>query len=64
MLPSQFQDRMKKEEDMKRSLKGRLELAKYLRDVVEEKAKTIKASSKDSVRDYCFRRSFVFTKIF
>lgn len=49
MLPSQFQDQMKKEEDMKRSLKGRLELAKYLRDVVEKKAKVIKASSEDSV---------------
>lgn len=40
---------MKKEEDMKRSLKARLELAKYLRDVVEKKAKAIKASSEDSV---------------
>lgn len=48
MLPSQFQDQMKQEEDMKRSLKGRLELAKYLRDVVEEKAKTIKASDTNS----------------
>ena len=51
MLPSQFQDQMKKEEDLKRQLKARLELAKYLRDVVEEKAKVIKASSEDSV---CF----------
>lgn len=49
MLPSQFQDQMKKEEDLKRRLKGRLELAKYLRDVVEEKAKTIKASDTNSV---------------
>lgn len=49
MLPSQFQDQMKAEEDMKRRLKGRLELAKYLRDVVEEKAKTIKASDASSV---------------
>lgn len=50
MLPSQFQDQMKQEEDMKRQLKARLELAKYLRDVVEEKAKVIRASSEDSVR--------------
>lgn len=53
MLPSQFQDQMKQEEDMKRSLKGRLELAKYLRDVVEEKAKTIKASDTNSVSSAC-----------
>lgn len=50
MLPSQFQDQMKNEEDLKRRLKGRLELAKYLRDVVEEKAKQIKGSSASSVR--------------
>ncbi|CAN8075084.1 unnamed protein product [Agarophyton chilense] len=48
MLPSQFQDQMKSEENLKRRLKGRLELAKYLRDVVEEKAKTIKASDANS----------------
>ena len=48
MLPSQFQDDMKKEEDMKRRLKGRIEIAKYLREVVEEKAKSIKTSSDDS----------------
>lgn len=49
MLPSQFQDQIKNEEDLKRKLKGRLELAKYLRDVVEEKAKQIRASSANSV---------------
>lgn len=49
MLPSQFQDQMKTEEDMKRRLKGRLELAKYLRDVVEERATEIKASDANSV---------------
>lgn len=48
MLPSQFQDQMKNEENLKRRLKGRLELAKYLSDVVEEKAKTIKASDATS----------------
>ncbi|CDF36446.1 unnamed protein product [Chondrus crispus] len=49
MLPSQFQDQMKSDEDMKRRLKARLELAKYLRDVVEEKAKTVKGSDASSV---------------
>lgn len=48
MLPSQFQDQMKNEQDMKRKLKGRLELAKYLRDVVDEKAKQIRASDVNS----------------
>ncbi|KAA8498381.1 LETM1 and EF-hand domain-containing protein 1, mitochondrial [Porphyridium purpureum] len=45
MLPSQFQDSVKREEDLKRQLKLRLELAKYLQDVVEEKAKVIRTSS-------------------
>lgn len=45
MLPSQFQDEMKKEEDKKKNLKVKLELAKYLRDVVEEKAKLISEGS-------------------
>lgn len=49
MLPSQFQDQMKADEDLKRRLKARLELAKYLRDVVEEKAKTVKGSDASSV---------------
>jgi len=45
MLPSQFQDAMKAEEDLKRQLKVKIELAKYLRDVVEEKARVLKNSS-------------------
>lgn len=49
MLPSQFQDQMKEAEDLKRRLKARLELAKYLREVVEEKAKLVKASDANSV---------------
>lgn len=49
MIPSQFQDKMKKEEELKKQLKLRLEMARYLQDVVEEKAKKIKSSSeKDS----------------
>lgn len=51
MLPSQFQDHMKEAEDLKRRLQARLELAKYLREVVEEKAKLVKASDANSVRD-------------
>jgi LETM1 and EF-hand domain-containing protein 1, mitochondrial len=48
MLPSQFQSQMQKEENMTRKLKANIELAKYLRDVVENQAKSIKSSNKDS----------------
>jgi LETM1 and EF-hand domain-containing protein 1 len=52
MIPSHFQDKKKKEEDLKRQLKARLELAKYLQDVVEEKARMIRSQSSadDDVR--------------
>lgn len=49
MLPSQFQNQMKSEENLKRRLKARLGLAKYLQEVVEEKAKLVKASDVNSV---------------
>ncbi|KAF6002820.1 hypothetical protein F1559_004034 [Cyanidiococcus yangmingshanensis] len=45
MIPSHFQDKKKKEEDLKRQLKARIELAKYLQDVVEEKARMIRSES-------------------
>lgn len=48
MLPSQFQSRMQKEEQLTRRLKANIELAKYLRDVVEKQAESIKSSSEDS----------------
>lgn len=48
MLPSQFQSRMQKEEKLTRQLKANIELAKYLRDVVEKQAESIKSSSTDS----------------
>jgi LETM1 and EF-hand domain-containing protein 1, mitochondrial len=48
MLPSQFQSQMQKDENLKRQLKANIEIAKFLRDVVEEKAKNIKSSNKDS----------------
>jgi len=52
MIPSHFQDKKKKEEDMKRQLKARIELAKYLQDVVEAQALMIRnqASAGDDVR--------------
>lgn len=50
MLPSQFQDQMKSEENLKRRLQARLELAKYLREVVEERAKRVKSSDANAVR--------------
>lgn len=45
MLPSQFQDELKKEEDAKKQLKVRLEVAKYFQDVVAERAKTVRDSN-------------------
>jgi len=38
MLPSTFEDKMKKEEDMKRRISARLDLARFLQDTVAEMA--------------------------
>jgi len=35
MLPSQFEDKLKREEEVRRKLRARLELAKFLQDTVE-----------------------------
>mmetsp|Transcript_11745 Transcript_11745/g.35796 ORF Transcript_11745/g.35796 Transcript_11745/m.35796 type:complete len:670 (-) Transcript_11745:1796-3805(-) len=51
MLPSQFQDSLKKEEDAKKQLKVRLEVAKYFQNVVAERAKTVRDSNaKEEIR--------------
>eukprot|EP00188_Purpureofilum_apyrenoidigerum_P005511 Plantae.Rhodophyta-Purpureofilum_apyrenoidigerum.ctg7252.p1 GENE.Plantae.Rhodophyta-Purpureofilum_apyrenoidigerum.ctg7252~~Plantae.Rhodophyta-Purpureofilum_apyrenoidigerum.ctg7252.p1 ORF type:complete len:672 (-),score=189.47 Plantae.Rhodophyta-Purpureofilum_apyrenoidigerum.ctg7252:2016-4031(-) len=51
MLPSQFQDSLKKEEDAKKQLKVRLEVAKYFQKVVAERAKTVRDSNaKEEIR--------------
>ena len=42
MLPSTFQDKLKKEEDMKKLLRARLNLARFIQDTVEELASDIK----------------------
>ena len=42
MLPSTFQDKLKKEEDMKKLLRARLNLATFIQDTVEELASDIK----------------------
>lgn len=60
MLPSQFQHQMKSEETLKKRLKARLELAKYLREVVEEKAKLVKVSDTNSVSYNCLWCLFLF----
>eukprot|EP00271_Cylindrocystis_brebissonii_P009140 TRINITY_DN23818_c0_g1_i1.p1 TRINITY_DN23818_c0_g1~~TRINITY_DN23818_c0_g1_i1.p1 ORF type:complete len:846 (+),score=171.33 TRINITY_DN23818_c0_g1_i1:88-2625(+) len=44
MLPSTFQDKMKAEEALKRKLKARLEMAKFLQETVGEMAKEVKSS--------------------
>lgn len=46
MLPSTFQDRLKEEEQMKRQLKVRLEVARFLQDTMEETAKRVTSQSK------------------
>jgi hypothetical protein len=44
MLPSTFQDKHKKEEEMRQRVKVKLEVAKFLQDCVEDKAKKLKKS--------------------
>lgn len=41
MLPSTFEDKLKKEENLKRSLKAKIELAKFLQTTTEEMAEQI-----------------------
>ncbi|KAG2489280.1 hypothetical protein HYH03_012300 [Edaphochlamys debaryana] len=48
MLPSTFEDKLKKEEEMKRRLAVRLELARFLQDTVSEMAKDLQRSGKGS----------------
>lgn len=44
MLPSTFQDKMQEEEKLKKALKARLEMAKFLQETVGEMAKEVKGS--------------------
>ncbi|GIM07650.1 hypothetical protein Vretimale_11725, partial [Volvox reticuliferus] len=46
MLPSTFEDKLKKEEEMKRRLAVKLELAKFLQDTVSEMAKDLQRTGK------------------
>ncbi|KAG2426023.1 hypothetical protein HYH02_014884 [Chlamydomonas schloesseri] len=46
MLPSTFEDKLKKEEEMKRRLAIRLELARFLQDTVSEMAKDLHRTGK------------------
>ncbi|PNW72719.1 hypothetical protein CHLRE_15g639150v5 [Chlamydomonas reinhardtii] len=48
MLPSTFEDKLKKEEEMKRRLAIRLELAKFLQDTVSEMAKDLHRTGRGS----------------
>lgn len=41
MLPSTFEDKLKKEENLRRTLKAKLEMAKFLQDTVEEMARSV-----------------------
>ncbi|EFJ43438.1 hypothetical protein VOLCADRAFT_106866 [Volvox carteri f. nagariensis] len=48
MLPSTFEDKLKKEEEMKRRLAVKIELAKFLQDTVSEMAKDLQRTAKGS----------------
>ncbi|KAG2423597.1 hypothetical protein HXX76_015234 [Chlamydomonas incerta] len=50
MLPSTFEDKLKKEEEMKRRLAVRLELAKFLQDTVSEMAQDLHRTGKGSAQ--------------
>lgn len=45
MLPSTFEDKLKKEEDMKKRIGARLEVARFLQDTVAEMANDMQRSS-------------------
>lgn len=45
MLPSTFQQEWKKEDEMKRKLKARIEVARFLQDAVDEMANNLKKKS-------------------
>jgi len=51
MLPSTFQDSYKREEDMKRQLKLRLELASFLQEMVVEMEDKVKEIAMDKAED-------------
>ena len=50
MLPSTFEDKLKKEEELKRRLGAKLEVARFLQDTVAEMAKDIKSKRTGEVQ--------------
>ncbi|KAF8402411.1 hypothetical protein HHK36_013366 [Tetracentron sinense] len=50
MLPSTFQDKMKKQEALKRRLNARIEYAKFLQDTVKEMAKEVQNSRSGEIK--------------
>ncbi|XP_053451531.1 mitochondrial proton/calcium exchanger protein-like [Nycticebus coucang] len=59
MLPSTFETQSTKEERLKKELRGKLELAKFLQDTVEEMASKNKAAKGSATKDF----SMFFQKI-
>lgn len=51
MLPSTYRTEKKKEENMKRKLRARVEMASFLQDVMEERAEEIKRRKDDGLHD-------------
>ncbi|CAM8881521.1 unnamed protein product [Rhodiola kirilowii] len=50
MLPSTFQDKMKEQEELKRRLNARIELAKFLQSTVKEMAKEVQTSRSGEIK--------------
>uniref|UniRef100_A0A7N0TC01 Mitochondrial proton/calcium exchanger protein n=1 Tax=Kalanchoe fedtschenkoi TaxID=63787 RepID=A0A7N0TC01_KALFE len=50
MLPSTFQDKMKEQEELKRRLNARIELAKFLQSTVKEMAKEVQSSRSGEIK--------------
>ncbi|KAK2079853.1 hypothetical protein QBZ16_002248 [Prototheca wickerhamii] len=50
MLPSTFEDKLKKEEELKRSITARLEVARFLQDTVSDMAADMQGASDEELR--------------
>eukprot|EP00891_Asterochloris_glomerata_P009122 jgi/Astpho2/9122/e_gw1.00133.93.1_t len=62
MLPSTFQDRLKEEEQMKKRVGAKLEMARFLQDTVAEMAKDMKGSSKSGATQASAEQLYQFLK--
>lgn len=52
MLPSQFEDKLKAEEELKKRLAAKLQVARFLQDTMAEMAREMRVSRHGEVRGY------------